>query len=108
MQQTCRSQAPQQKGREKCGLRKEYEVAVICLKLPIPSNREARLEPMKVLRQIDPSMPLVALGDVGELRKERNLRSVWIFFLLMRPLVAGELCAVVECAIGKHNKKSRL
>lgn len=86
-------------------LRRKYKVAVICLER---IETETWIEPLRILRQIDPFMPLVVLCKLGDLEMERKLRSAGIFYLLSRPLATDELRAVVKCAIGKHNKESTL
>ena len=87
-------------------LQRRYRMAILSLDPAGWPPREQRLEVVRVLRQIDPDLPLIVVCDEEGLEMERKLRSAGIFYILTRPLSRLELLAVVKCAIDKSLRQS--
>ena len=85
-------------------LRRKYKVAVLSLGHRDWLETEDRLEPLRIIRKLDPDIPLVVVSDQEDLETERKLRTIGIFYLLTRPVSFEELRAVVRSAIDKRGK----
>ncbi len=86
-------------------LRRKYKMALISISHKGGSEEvEAMLEPLRMMHELDPDMPLVVVCDQESLEMERKLREAGIFYLLTKPFSSRELRAVVESAISKHNR----
>jgi DNA-binding NtrC family response regulator len=86
--------------------RRKYKMTIISLSHKGRWGTEERLEPLRVIRELDPGMPIVVVCDQESLEMERKLREIGIFYLLTKPLSSEELQDAVKCAIEKHKKKS--
>ena len=87
-------------------LQRSYRTAILSLDHARWPPRKQRLEVVRVLRQIDPDLPLIVICDEEGLEMERELREAGIFYFLTRPLSPVELLAVVKCAIDKSLRQS--
>ncbi len=83
--------------------RGQCKLAIVSLDYPARVESGGRLEPVRVIRQICPDLPVVVVSDPEELEEERQLRSLGIFYLQTTPVSARELSDVVRCAIRKRN-----
>ncbi len=88
-------------------LRRKFKTALISISHKGGSEEaEAKLESLRMMRELDSEMPLVVICDQESLEMERKLRAVGIFYLLTKPFSSEELRAVVESAISKHNREA--
>ena len=88
-------------------LRRKYKMALISISHKGGSEEaEAMLEPLRMMHELDPGLPLVVVCDQESLEMERKLRGVGIFYLLMEPFSSEELRAVVDSAISKHSRET--
>ncbi len=87
--------------------RRKYKMALVSMSHKGGSGEvEAKLEPLRMMHELDPDMPLVVVCDQESLEMERKLRGVGIFYLLTEPFSPEELRAVVKSAISKHNREA--
>lgn len=68
------------------------------------AESDEKLESLRIIRGIDPLMPLVVICAQECLEVERRLREEGIFYFLTRPVSVRELREVVECAIRSRVK----
>ena len=88
-------------------LRRKYKMALISISHKGGSEEaEAKLESLRMMRELDSEMPLVVICDQESLEMERKLRAVGIFYMLTKPFSSEELRAVIESAISKHNREA--
>ncbi|HUV13700.1 MAG TPA: hypothetical protein VMY18_08645 [Acidobacteriota bacterium] len=85
-------------------LRRRYRMAIISLEHFEWAESEEKLEILRIIRGIDPLMPLVVICEQESLEVERRLREEGIFYFLTRPVSVRELREVVQCAIMKRVK----
>ena len=89
-------------------LRRRYRMAIISLEHFEWAQSEEKLESLRIIRGIDPLMPLVVICEQESLEVERKLREEGIFYFLTRPVSVRELREVVECAIRKQVKTAEV
>lgn len=83
-------------------LRGDCRLAIVALGYPDAAHMENRYEPIRLIREICPELPVVVVSDPEDLEAERELRSLGIFYLLTTPLSTAELSDVVRCAMRKR------
>ena len=83
-------------------------MAIISLEHFEWAQSEEKLESLRIIRGIDPLMPLVVICEQESLEVERKLREEGIFYFLTRPVSVRELREVVECAIKKRGKTAEV
>lgn len=87
-------------------LKRQYRMAVVALGDLCWKSVEEKLEPLRVLHEIDPGLPVVVVGDHrGDLELERRVREEGIFYFLTQPFDHSELQTAVSCAIQKRQRE---
>ncbi|HSR51361.1 MAG TPA: hypothetical protein VLV83_11070 [Acidobacteriota bacterium] len=81
-------------------LRNRYKLGIVALGSVAAEDNSGR-EMVRLLHEVDPSLPVAAVSDPESLQDERELRSLGIFYLLTTPLSRKELGDVVRCALRK-------
>ena len=62
-------------------------------------------ELLPVVKQIDPALPVIAVGETSSLETERQVRTNQLFYYLVRPIDSAELLAAVHQAVLKRSRQ---